>query len=50
MIEQGCELKNVKKIGVNSQSCEVYSSFECVEIGKKQEGRQVNLAYLTSLD
>ena len=39
MIEQGFELKNVKKLGVNSQSCKFYPSFECVEIGKKQEGR-----------
>ena len=37
MIEQGFELKNVKKLGVNSQSCKFYSSFKCVEIGKQQE-------------
>ena len=34
MIEQGFELKNVKKLGVNSQSSIFYSSFKCVEIGK----------------
>ena len=39
MIEQGFELKNVKKLGVNSQSCKFYSSFEYVEIGEKHEGR-----------
>ena len=39
MIEQGFGLNNVKKIGVNSQSCKFYSSFECVETGKKQKGR-----------
>ena len=39
MIEQGFELMNVKKLGVNSQSCKLNSCYECVEIGKKQEGR-----------
>ena len=39
MIGKGFELKNVKTIGVNSQSCKWYSSFECVEIGKWQERR-----------
>ena len=34
MIEKGFELKNVKKIGVNSKSCKFYTSLECVEIGK----------------
>ena len=34
MIEQGFELKNVKKLGVNSLSCKFHSSFKCVEIGK----------------
>ena len=33
MIER-LELKNVKILGVNSQSCKFYSSFNCVEIGK----------------
>ena len=34
MIEQGFEFKNVKKLGVNSQSFKFYPSFKCVEIGK----------------
>ena len=34
MIVQGFELKNVKKIGVNSQSCKFYASFKRVENGK----------------
>ena len=34
MTEQGFELKNVKKLGVNSQSCKFDSPFKCVEIGK----------------
>ena len=38
MIEQGFELKNVKKLGVNSQSCKFYSFFEYVEIGKSRKG------------
>ena len=36
MIKQWFELKTVKKIGLNSQSCKFYSSFECVEIGKSR--------------
>ena len=39
MIEQGFELQNEKKLGVNSQSCKFYPSFEFVEIGKLREGR-----------
>ena len=38
MIEQGFELKNVKKLGVNSQSCKFYPSFKCVEIGNSKKG------------
>ena len=34
MIEEGFQLKNVKKLGVNLQSCKFYPSFECVETGK----------------
>ena len=34
MIEQGFELNNVKKLGVNLQSCKFYSSFKCVDIEK----------------
>ena len=34
MKEQGFELKNVKKLGVNSQSCKFHSSFKYVEIRK----------------
>ena len=50
MIEKGFALKNVKKLGVNSQSCKFCSSYECVEIGKQQKGSKVILTYLTSLD
>ena len=50
MTEQGFYIKNVKKLGVNSQSCNFYSSFKCVNIVKWQEGRLDELAYLTSLD
>ena len=48
MIEQGFGLKNAKKLGVNSQSCKFYSSFECFEIGKKagREISQFGIAYL----
>ena len=35
MIEQGFELKNVKKTGVNSHSYKFYSSFECVKLESK---------------
>ena len=41
MIEQGFELKNVKKVGVNSQSCKFYTTFKCVEIREKA-GREVS--------
>ena len=34
MIEQGFEIKNVNKIGVDSQSCNFYSSIKCVNIVK----------------
>ena len=34
MIEQGFELKYVKKLVVNSQSFKFYPSFKCVETGK----------------
>ena len=34
MIEQALELKNLKKLGVNSKSCKFYLSFKCVVIGK----------------
>ena len=34
MIEQGFELKNVKKLRENSQSCKFSSSFKYVEIRK----------------
>ena len=39
MIEQGLDLMNEKKLGVNSQGCKFYSSIKCVKIGKQQEGR-----------
>ena len=34
MIEQGFEIKNIKKLCVNSQSCNFYSSLKCVKIVK----------------
>ena len=39
MIEKGFELKNVKKIGVNSHNCNYCTSLECVEIEKQQNGK-----------
>ena len=31
MIEQGFELKNVKKLGLHAQSCKFYTSSKCAE-------------------
>ena len=42
MIKQGFELTNVKKIGVNSQSCKFYSSFENIFLNWKISGREIS--------